>query len=566
MKTATLIENESIDVLRDGVRWRTTKDYQFLIDSLNGTLSRVDQKNVIKSSSIRRVVTLKISHKERPLEVFVKHHRLTLKEILKDLLFISKARNEWKMAHQIADAGVPTVTPLAFGECRRNGFLRESYFISERISNCETLHDFVIRESKKSHSPAYLTWKREFIKKLARMVAHVHRQGIDHRDFHAGNILIERKNGEIYFRLLDLDRARVYHKLPLKKRIRELALFNMFFTLFISRSDRLRFFKEYYRYDPLPWNGYEDPARLIEAKSRKMCNHLYHRRDKACLRENKTFRRFSSPPFSGVFRKELVRGRMVDILSNPEKFISEIKTESVKKSSEKTLRKFPVEIQGRNIEVILKSYEAKNWGGKIKDLFRTCRAMKCWYAANALHQRKIPTAMPLAYVVKKKWGGILKSYYFYEFVDNASVLALYLEDQFCSPLTPEKRRAKRRLLNQFARFVGNLHDLSIYHGDLKASNILVQEKKPGEYAFYLIDLDYVKVCCSVNRYQRYRNLMQLNKSFLDRKIISQTDRLDFLRAYLRFSSRNPKVVRRAWYVVTQLTARRLRKTSKSFSS
>ena len=218
------------------------------------------------------------------------------------------------------------------------------------------------------------------------------------------------------------------------------------------------------------------------------------------------------------------------------------------------------------MDVILKSYNPNNYWGRLKGFVRTSRAKKCWYAANALHQRRIPTAMPLACVSQKRWGRVSKSYFFYEYVPDASVLTLYLENRFRSPLSPEERQAKRKLITQFAHFVNRLHGLWIYHGDLKASNILIKELGPSDFEFYLIDLDHVKVCCYLNLYQRYRNIMQLNKSFLDRKCISMTDRLGFLHTYLRFSSRNKRTVRQAWNIVSFLTSLRLRKTEKAFSS
>lgn len=554
---------ETVQVIKHGVLWRTDPEYRYLVESLGGALSQVHQRDVIKSSSIRRVVTVEIPYDDKPLEIFIKHHRLTWKETLKDIWFISKARNEWKMTHLLSMIGVPTVLPLAFGERRRGKLLRESYFVSKRIHDCETVHDFVVRETEKKQPRSFLKWKWEFIRRLARLVAQIHKNGIDHRDFHAGNILIEKRGMDYQLRLLDLDRTRTYHQLSLRKRGKALAQFNMFFSLFISRADRLRFFKEYTRCDPIPWRDYEESARWIETISSKMCNRLYHRREKLCLRENKTFSKFSAPPYIGAYRKEFVRGRLVDMLKDPERVLRDSVSELLKHSSDKTVKRISLDIQGEKLDVILKSYEAYNLFGKLKDCFRSSRAIKSWVAANALLQRRIPTAIPLAYVAKRQWGMVLKSYFFYQYVPDACVLTLYLQNRFAPPLNSNERRLKKKLLTQFAQFVSYLHERSIYHGDLKSSNVLIQEKSPNEFKFYLIDLDYVKVCGCINRYQRYRNLMQLNKSILDRKIISMTDRLRFIRSYLRFSSRNKKMVRRTWHMVAYLTARHLRKTDKS---
>ncbi len=561
------MKNETVEINTKGVLWHTTEEYRFLIDALDGTLAQVEKKDVVKSSSIRRVVTVKIPRENDEFEIFVKHHRLPWKEALKDLLHISKARNEWKFTHQISDLQIKTVVPLAMGEKRKYGLLRESYFISKRIPKCETLHEFVMKESEKKHDLSFIKWKRKLIKDLAIMLSDIHKKGIEHRDLHAGNILIEWINDKEYkLRLLDLDRAHIYPKLSFKKRMVELTLFNMFFTLFISRTDRLRFFKEYYRQDPNPWRGYQRGARQVEAKTFKMVNKLYRRRDRMCLRRNKYFSRFLVGSISGYCRKEPAQTALLDLLKHPEDLLDPIHSEPIKKASEKSVRKYPLKLKDKTLDVVIKSYQTADRFGRFKDLFRNSRAKRSWIAANALYQRKIPTSFPLACFTENRWSFSKKSYFISEFIPTASVLVLYFNNRFKGPLSKEERFIKKRLLTQFARFVRHIHELWIYHGDLKASNILIEETSPGEFQFYLIDLDHVKICCTINRFQRYRNLMQVNKSFLDRSALSMTDRLTFLKAYLGPNARKKRTLQRAWTVVNHLTTRRLRKTDKSFSA
>ena len=560
------MQKEIVTIQKQGVLWKTTPEHRFLIDALDRSLSEVEEKNVIKSSSIRRVVTLQIQKEQENFEIFVKHHRLSWKETLKDLLHISKARHEWKRTHQISDLGIQTVPPLAIGEKREWGFLRESYFVSKRISSCETLHDFVLREKEKKHSSSFIVWKRKLISDLAVLIAKIHKKGINHRDLHAGNILIEWAGERYQLRLLDLDRAHIQSHLSFRRRVFELAQFNMFFTLFVSRADRLRFFKEYYSYDPTPWHGYQTGARWVEEKTFKMVKKLYHRRDKMCLRNNKLFSRFCFPPYKGFYRKEEMAQPLLQALKNPATFLNLAHAQPLKKASEKTVRRTPLKLDGREIDVVIKSYQTDDLLGKMKNIFRSSRAKKSWIAANALYQRKIPTATPYACVIKKKWGILQESYFISEYLPKALALVLYLQNRFASPLLAQERKVKRQLIVQFARFARRIHELGVYHGDFKASNVLIEEKEPGEFHFYLIDLDYVKICCALNRFQRYRNLMQLNKSFLDRKTLSMPDRLIFLKTYLGTASRNKRTLRRAWARVTRLTTRRLKKTAKAFSS
>lgn len=552
---------------KQGIVWTATPAARFVVESLNGSLTHPEKAEIIKSSPIRRVLALELRHGDgKKMELFVKHHRrMALKESLKDLIRISKARNEWRLTRAIAACGVPTVEPLAFGERRRLGILRESYFVSKRLPACESVHELVLREAKREHLGAGFKKKREFILELARLIARVHQKGIDHRDLHAGNVLIEKKEGNRFY-LLDLDRAKIHPRLSRRRRVAALAQFSMFFTLFVSRADRLRFFKEYYRQDPAPWSDYPKWARLIEDKTQRMVNRLYRRRDKCCLKENKHFRKLKTPPFAGFFRKEVAGTPLAGILRDPEKLFQEPGIAPIKESREKIVKCAPFTLDGKNVDVMMKRYQARNGWQRLKGLFRWSKGKKCWYAANALHQRRISTALPLAYIAEKRWGIARKNYFFYEFVPNSFLLALYLRDCFTPPLFASQPRLKRALLVQCAHFIRHLHERGIYHADLKAGNILVQEKRVGEFEFYLIDFDDVKICRRISRARQYRNLMQLNKSFLNRRIISGTDRLAFLKAYLPFCSDDRRSLRPIWKQVSRLTARRLRKTAKAFTS
>jgi serine/threonine protein kinase len=87
------------------------------------------------------------------------------------------------------------------------------------------------------------------------------------------------------------------------------------------------------------------------------------------------------------------------------------------------------------------------------------------------------------------------------------------------------------LLQQLAYFLRRIHLLGIYHGDMKATNILVSESG-GRLSFCITDFDHIKPMRALRARQVLRNLYQLNKSFLNLAEVSLLDRYLFLKYYL----------------------------------
>ena len=66
----------------------------------------------------------------------------------------------------------------------------------------------------------------------------------------------------------------------------------------------------------------------------------------------------------------------------------------------------------------------------------------------------------------------------------------YISKRFNYPLDRITAGKKRSFVSSLAKSFKQLHDLSIYHGDLKESNVMVGEL-PGTWELFYIDLDRV---------------------------------------------------------------------------
>jgi tRNA A-37 threonylcarbamoyl transferase component Bud32 len=87
--------------------------------------------------------------------------------------------------------------------------------------------------------------KRMIIKKLGQEIGRLHKYGICHRDLRLNNILLQLKNEEIDFHFIDNESIYTSKKIPRRLIEKNLVQVNMVFPLYVTRQDRLRFFKAY---------------------------------------------------------------------------------------------------------------------------------------------------------------------------------------------------------------------------------------------------------------------------------------------------------------------------------
>ncbi len=110
-----------------------------------------------------------------------------------------KAKRAYKHALQLLAMGVDTPAPVGYVETYRHGLLSTSYFVSE---NCS--YPYMMREF---HDQG-INGREDILKAFAAYTAHLHEIGVWHLDYSPGNILFDKRSGEIKFSILDLNRMR----------------------------------------------------------------------------------------------------------------------------------------------------------------------------------------------------------------------------------------------------------------------------------------------------------------------------------------------------------------------
>jgi tRNA A-37 threonylcarbamoyl transferase component Bud32 len=133
------------------------------------------------------------------------------------------------------------------------------------------------------------------------------------------------------------------------------------------------------------------------------------------------------------------------------------------------------EINARKI--VVKRYNIKSFWHLLGRFWRPSRAATSWSNANRLTMHGIATAKPIA-LMEQRFGPLRgKAYFLAEYIESVS-LADLMQDNLLS------QAQKQSVCQAIAELLYKLSLLQIVHGDMKASNIHIENSRP-----VLIDLD-----------------------------------------------------------------------------
>ncbi len=205
---------------------------------------------------------------------FVKIHRgIGWGEIVKNLLTLKApvlgAAQEWTAIQRLTEAGVPTMTAVAFGVRGSNPATQHSFIVTEELAPTVSLEDYSL--DWRDHPPEPRL-KRALLRRVAAMLGAMHRAGVNHRDCYICHFLLhtDRPVSADDFRLsvIDLHRAQTRASVPTRWRDKDLAaLYFSALDIGLTRRDRLRFLAGYFR-RPLR-EVLQDEARLLTWLERK---------------------------------------------------------------------------------------------------------------------------------------------------------------------------------------------------------------------------------------------------------------------------------------------------------
>jgi len=209
---------------------------------------------------------------------FVKIHRgIGWGEIAKNLLTaklpVLGAGQELVAIERLKEAGVPTMTAVAYGERGSDPSAQHSFIVTEELAPTVSLEDFSIDWRIRAPDPVL---KRALIAEVARMTGTMHRAGVNHRDCYICHFLLHTDKpvtaNAFKLSLIDLHRAQTRSQITRRWRNKDLAaLYFSALDIGLTRRDKLRFLRSYFQ-QPLRAILQQEGALLawLEAKASKL--------------------------------------------------------------------------------------------------------------------------------------------------------------------------------------------------------------------------------------------------------------------------------------------------------
>lgn len=511
------------------------------------------------------------------LVYYVKHNLAPdWQTLMRHWLRPSKAFSEFRRLKEVADRGIGTVEPLAFAEPFRRFGNGESILVTRALENVEPLDVFLSETYRGLPRSLQPRVRMNLAESLGVWVAHLHRAGIRHDDFHAGNILVRLADeGRLELFLVDLNAVRVGKALSWTSSRANLVILNRWFSLRASRADRLRFWHAYFeerfrgpRADlPAP-EGADTLALSIERRTLLSNLEFWKHRDRRCLQNNRYYRRVRGPGVVGHVVTDLDPEIVQALKKDPDGPFRDSATPLLKDSRSSTVTELEIRVGGVPRKVIYKRFRVTNPLEPVESLMRRPPAMRSWIFGQGFCERGLPTARPLAVFHRRSLGLLHEGYLITERIDNAQNLLQFLQD--AHGLEPRQRaRQIRRKIRQVAQVLREMHRRRLTHRDLKAHNLLVS-KDPRQLTgvgssaglglmptapsdIWVIDLVGVEQHRRLRWSRKIQNLARLNVSFFAHPALSRTDRLRFLRDYLQWNLVGKGRWKAWWRAVEQAT-------------
>lgn len=493
----------------------------------------------------------------------------------------SSAMREWRVANYALEQGVRTVTPVAVAEAPVAGREQVGILVTAAVEDSRPLSEWWLALDPRD--PDTRRVKNGLIDAAARLIAQAHQHGMQHFDLHAGNVLIQPRGQGFSALFVDLPSFRVGRAVSDAGVLRNLAQFNQYFQLRGSMADRLRFCDRYLHWREVAQAGSVygrqlgcDRAALLAQLRVAIDRHarsLYAQRDRRTLRAGRYFtplrlaqgrrgfaylaakhdwvgsRLAGQTLTAKLWKNWLETPGRVDLPADRSRVIKDSPTAGIWRDQ----LDLP---DGSSVNVVCKRYGHRHlWKAVVHALGRS-RAMSTWQRGNALLNRMIPTARPLAVIERRRAGLLIDSLVVTEFVEDALDLDTVLTVKLRELEPGHQRTVKDRIIVELSRLLRRLHERGFSHRDLKAPNVMVawDAEALEPRSVVLVDLDGLRRRRNVSASAELGALARLNVSLDHCKRVTLTDRVRFLKHYLRRAGRTEDAWREAWQKIAELSA------------
>jgi tRNA A-37 threonylcarbamoyl transferase component Bud32 len=520
---------------------------------------REDRATVVKHGTFRTVWQVTLPN----AVIYLKQCRPTgLRAWIREWLRPAKGLLEFRKASAIAGLNVPVPPPLGWG--RRRGYLpTDSFVVTHSVAGTETL-DRCLTTLEQTPPNGNTSARRKILAvALGEFLARLHESGVAHPDLHPGNLLIRWDGNTPSLFLIDLHDVELHSPLSWSASRASLALFNRWFIVRASRTDRLRFWHAYChsrRSHPAWQSKTLINRRACEVERATWQSNLRFWRGRAsrCLGDNRHFQRIHETNFVGHAVRDIGNEALRELLRDPDAPFRDGRNRLIKESRSTTIVEMTLTVGVRRVPVIYKRFRARARFDATKSLFRKPPALRSWCAGHGLRDACLQTPRPIAVWHRCRRGRLLEGYLIVEKIVDAIDLCRYSHE--LRHQIPERRSAMiRETVQRIARAVREMHQRRWMHMDLKANNLLISAS--GTDVWFIDLAGAMRIRAGYDC--RLRDLARLNVSFINDPLLTRTERLRFLRTWMDWAMRGSGGWKRLWRGIDQLTAKKVEQNRRS---
>jgi len=164
---------------------------------------------------------------------------------LRSLFQISPAKKTWVTINNLIMRGIPTMVPVAFGERKQWGILRDCFFAFEKIPKATSGDIFLKELSETSLRVNNSSLKKIFILHLARLIRRMHQTGVCHKTLKPSDIGVTFDHKDVLLHVADVDGMIITKSAGIHDVAKDLSNLHLSFLLVLEEKDQKFFFKIY---------------------------------------------------------------------------------------------------------------------------------------------------------------------------------------------------------------------------------------------------------------------------------------------------------------------------------
>lgn len=228
----------------------------------------------------------------------------------------------------------------------------------------------------------------------------------------------------------------------------------------------------------------------------------WERFEKKIFRNCTDFARTKGMRTYGMYHRHYLSPNFAQLIKNPDTVFNHPKVKVLKAGRSSTVIRFTMD--GRVF--VVKRYNLKSIWHRLRRVFRATRATTSWRLAQKLNLFGVQTAKPIAFIEKRFMGLRGKSYYITEYVSGEHAGQYFTKH--------EQQEVKvTRMIDRVTQLLKNIAKCEVTHGDLKATNILINTREEP----IMIDLDGAKEHVSLSGLRKawQKEIKRFLKNFRD---------------------------------------------------